>query len=408
MKYTLDTTTLSQFPALLKRLGERDTRQIHIGLDAEQACCAVAVIVDGATPIYLGKQTRDTIVALCAELVAKEHTVALAQEACGFGYEFHRQLLASGAQSVVVAPEALNGKRKTDKADSRKLARDLYSYLSLDNRDALRPIRIPDLSEQQLRALYRERAQAMKLRNQAAAQARSLAVSFGIVEVPVKWWGVRKWPLWRTQLEQADQHWIIERLEAKVPVIRQFDEQLRELDELTLQEAFRRDAAKPAPKSVVGEAAAPAADAAHYQDELLMRLPKGLGVRTHLNLSAEICDWGRFGNRRQIGSYAGMCPSEYSSGPNQKLGSIDRMGNASVRTMLVEAAWRMVRYQPKWRGLKKFLAVLGKGAKASKTARRKAIVAVARLLAVDLWRVQTGRCTLEELGFAPAASAQVG
>jgi len=42
--------------------------------------------------------------------------------------------------------------------------------------------------------------------------------------------------------------------------------------------------------------------------------------------------------------------------------------------------------------------VLGHGALASGAARKKAIVALARQLAIDLWRVRTGRCIPEQLG----------
>jgi hypothetical protein len=47
----------------------------------------------------------------------------------------------------------------------------------------------------------------------------------------------------------------------------------------------------------------------------------------------------------------------------------------------------------------KALTVLAKGARATRSQRKKAIVAVARQLAVDLWRLHTGRCTPAVLGF---------
>jgi hypothetical protein len=52
----------------------------------------------------------------------------------------------------------------------------------------------------------------------------------------------------------------------------------------------------------------------------------------------------------------------------------------------------------KWRKV-----LLNAKAKASAAARKKAIVAVARQLAVDLWRWQTGRATPEQLGWEMAA-----
>jgi len=70
-----------------------------------------------------------------------------------------------------------------------------------------------------------------------------------------------------------------------------------------------------------------------------------------------------------------------------------------LRAALVECAWRMVRFQPQYPPVKKRLSVLAKGSWATGAQRKKAIVAVARQLAVDLWRLHTGRCTADQLGF---------
>ena len=59
----------------------------------------------------------------------------------------------------------------------------------------------------------------------------------------------------------------------------------------------------------------------------------------------------------------------------------------------------MVRFQPQYPPVQKRLAILSKGSRASGAVRKKAIVAVARRLVVDLWRLHTGRSTAEQLGF---------
>jgi hypothetical protein len=81
--------------------------------------------------------------------------------------------------------------------------------------------------------------------------------------------------------------------------------------------------------------------------------------------------------------------------------------------MLVEMVWRMIRWQTGYHALRKWMPVLGdatRGAAARKnrptgdslTAGQErsgnAIVAVARGLAVDLWRLFTGQTTAENLG----------
>ena len=64
---------------------------------------------------------------------------------------------------------------------------------------------------------------------------------------------------------------------------------------------------------------------------------------------------------------------------------------------MVELAWRVTRFQPDYRGVRRWGALL-ENRKASAAARKKAIVALARQLAVDLWRIATGRVQAEELG----------
>ena len=127
-------------------------------------------------------------------------------------------------------------------------------------------------------------------------------------------------------------------------------------------------------------------------------IPAGLGKLTTVVMTREICNWHRFNNRRAISSYTGLCPGERTSGSKRVAGSVTKRGNPRLRAALVECAWRMVRFQPQYPPVKKRLNVLAKGAPATGAQRKKAIVAVARRLAVDLWRVHTGRCTAARLG----------
>jgi transposase len=77
---------------------------------------------------------------------------------------------------------------------------------------------------------------------------------------------------------------------------------------------------------------------------------------------------------------------------------VTKHGNPRLRAALVELAWRLVRFQPNYKPVRKWKQTLCKGALATGAARKKAIVAVARQLAVDLWRVRTGRVQQETLG----------
>ncbi len=126
--------------------------------------------------------------------------------------------------------------------------------------------------------------------------------------------------------------------------------------------------------------------------------PRGLGKITSVVIDREIDDWYRFNNRRQIASYTGLCPGEYSSVNTRLQSCVTKHGNPRLRAALVELAWRLVRFQPNYKPVVKWRQILAKGALATGAARKKAIVAVARQLAVDLWRVRTRRCKPEALG----------
>src|SRR6185295_5486993 len=128
-------------------------------------------------------------------------------------------------------------------------------------------------------------------------------------------------------------------------------------------------------------------DAAHRSLHLdTAQGPKGLGELSLSILEAEVCDWNRFSNRKQVGSYTGCCPGEHSSGGKRRLGCIDRMGNGRVRSILVETVWRLLVWQPLWISARKMKLKLLDGP----AMRKKAVVALARQLAIDLWRWRTG------------------
>jgi len=58
-----------------------------------------------------------------------------------------------------------------------------------------------------------------------------------------------------------------------------------------------------------------------------------------MTLVAELQDFLRFDNPRQLMAYVGLVPGEHSSGPKRRQGSITKAGNSAARRMLVEVAW---------------------------------------------------------------------
>ena len=84
------------------------------------------------------------------------------------------------------------------------------------------------------------------------------------------------------------------------------------------------------------------------QAKLLMTQP-GVGPNTALAFALTIGEVGRFPRGKQVASYLGLIPREESSGGRQKLGAITKQGNRLLRSLLVEAAQNVVRYDPQFR-----------------------------------------------------------
>ena len=99
-----------------------------------------------------------------------------------------------------------------------------------------------------------------------------------------------------------------------------------------------------------------------------------------------------------MGSYTGLCGGISASGRSVALLSITKHGNPRLRAALIELAWRLVLWQPQSVLVRKWERVLG-NVRATRAARKKAIVAIARQMAVDLWRWRTGRARPEVLGW---------
>lgn len=370
--YKLTNNVVTHFPAIFKGLGYKAS-VIHMALDVELHGGVLVVRVGGGRPIECGKCSRGTVLELAGELRRRKHRVVLVEEACGFGYSFHRQLRETGVEAFVVATEMLNRKRKTNRRDAGKLLDQLYDFDVNGNKKALRPIRVPSLKEQKSRRLCRMRSQLIKVRNILEAQGRGVMFDFDFHDVPQGWWGPRKWPRLRAKLFAHDP-WLIQMLAHHQRLLSAQQQRIAKLDWQIAQES-------------------------NYDGR---KVAKGLGPTTFASLDREAIDWQRFSNRKQIGSYIGCSPSEFSTGNRQKLGSIDRQGNRRMRTLLVEAVWRLKKWNPTWRGFKKFPHVFGEQAMARGATRKRAVVACARLLAIDLWRLQTGRATLKNLGLKPA------
>jgi transposase len=263
----------------------------------------------------------------------------------------------------VIAPQNWDeqGKRQVnDKHDALVMCRRLSEYLA-GHVKALSIVRIPSPEEEARRAQGRMREQLCRQIRRMQAMGRSLLLQRGMA-VRGRWWRGRTWE----HILAAMPSWVIAQLESWKELLELAEKQVRQI-EGQLKKAAPR-------KLLFGE-----------------------GELTHELVARELIDPQRFRNARQVGNYFGLCPSESTSDQRRRMGSITKHGNPRLRRLLVELAWRVSRLQPHYRGVRQWGALLS-DRKASAAARKKAIVALARRLAVDLWRMATGRVEAKELG----------
>ena len=88
---------------------------LKLGLDVHLEFIMAVAQRDHANPHAPRKYTSEQLVAQAKKWVAEGFQGCCVQESCGFGFVLHRALVAAGAQSFLITPIALNGKRKTDK-----------------------------------------------------------------------------------------------------------------------------------------------------------------------------------------------------------------------------------------------------------------------------------------------------
>ena len=165
---------------------------LKLGLDVHLEFIMAVAQKDHANPHAPRKFTRDQLVVQVRKWAAEGFQVFCVQESCGFGFVLHRELLAAGAQSFLITPIALNGKRKTDKLDARALCLRLSRWLD-GNRDELAPIRIPSEQEQRQREGTRRRKFLAGAIRSLANRGPSQVSEYCHAQLPHRWWGPRNW-----------------------------------------------------------------------------------------------------------------------------------------------------------------------------------------------------------------------
>jgi len=290
---------------------------LYVGLDVHKEIIAPAYAPEepGSEVVALGKiGTRQCdIDKLLKQLQSKGRHLRIVYEAGPCGFWLQRYLHKRGLECQIVAPSLIpkrSGDRvKTDRRDALQLAR-------LHRAGELTPIHVPDIRDEAVRDLSRAREDAQ--RDLKSAKFRLKAF---LLRQDIRYEGQARWT-------PAHLRWLA-RVVCPTPAQQiVFQEYLRTINEQNERLARLEQALR---EQVEHWWLAPVVAA--------IQALRGVQFTTAVTLIAELGDLNRFVRPRQLMSYLGLTPSEYSSGSKRQQGGITKSGNSHARRVLVESAW---------------------------------------------------------------------
>ena len=300
--------------------------------------------------------------------LSEDVSVISCYEAGRDGFWIHRHLTAIGVDNLVVDAGSIEVDRrmrraKTDRIDGKALLRKLISYCNGDHQ-VWSVVRIPSLEEEDARRVHRELERLKKERGGHRNRIRSLLVLHGVAVV--NWRGFEHW---LEQVRCFDGQQL-------PPEIR--SELAREYERLQIVEQQIKGIEKRQGAEVA------AMDTDQMRKVAVLKMLNGIGERSSWVFVMEFFGWRQFSNRGEVGAASGLCPTPYASGAMDRQLGISKGGNRRVRSLAIEIAWCWIRYQPRSKLTRWFQKRFAGG---GKRMRRVGIVAVARQLLIDLWRL---------------------
>lgn len=289
-------------------------QDVYVGLDVHKRTYSVVVRCNQT------EVKRWTTSANPGKLAAQLHKffaggcIHSAYEAGFSGFGLHRVLVSEGIDNRVVHAAAIevasNSRVKTDKRDARKIAEHLEA-------GRLKGIRIPSESEEQARLLSRTRRQLVSQRTQVQNQIRMKAHQFGLIDPEDRRQMSHRMVSEFLETCQSEEFRIV--VEAHQRVWQTLEHEITQL-EVKLREQAESD-----------------------KNEATYRSVPGVGPVSARILANELGDLSQFANERQLFSYTGLTPGEYSSGEHTRRGRITKQGNSHVRGILIEVSWRAIK-----------------------------------------------------------------
>lgn len=243
------------------------------------------------------------------------------------GFDSCRKLNQLGVHCIVVHPADVpttqkEKEQKTDKADSRKLARSLRS-------NEFEAIDIPDGQLESDRALVRQRFRQVKDVSRTKNRIKSLLFQFGIA-IPEGFTSAqtRHW-------SKAYINWLKD-LKVDHESLKQAIDNYIRIGESQRQELLLLE--KQIRKLSLSDR--------YVENYMLLLSTPGVGPITAITFLTQIGHIGRFARLDDLCNYVGLVPGMYGSGDKMQVGKLTRRGRKELKIMLIEASWQAIRKDP--------------------------------------------------------------
>ena len=296
------------------------TPAIYIGLDVHKEKTSVAIADPGAKgEIRLHGEVATTQVALDRVIrrIAKNKNIPVSRisvcyEAGGCGMWIARMFMKMKVPCTVIAPSLIPTKSgdqvKTDKKDAIKLAR-------LHRAGELVSVFIPDETDEAVRDLCRARVDAIDDRRRAKTRLLGMLRRLGFNYTGKTTWNDAHKRYLRDLSLPFPAHRVI--LEELIGQIDQLDARIARY-ESHMEHLYADWRHKPVVDAVMGL--------------------RGFQMIAAMMIVSEVGDFVRFTHPKQLMSYLGLTPGEYSSGGKSRRTGITKCGNSHARWILVECA----------------------------------------------------------------------
>jgi len=276
----------------------------------------------------------------------------------------HEVLVANARQVRII----YDNDRKTDAIDSRTLAR-----LARVDKSLLHPIQHRSAEAQADLMVLRARGQLVSVRTNLINCVRGMVKSVGgrLPSASAEYFAKKVRDQVPASISGALQP-LFEEIEHLTVQIREYDQRIEELANTK------------------------------YPRTELMRQISGVGVVTSLAFALTIDDPNRFHKSRDVGSYLGLRPKQSDSGSSKPQLSISKAGDHLVRQLLVNCAQYILGHWGPDCDLRRWgLSLMMHG---GKNAKKRAVVAVARKLAVLMHKLWVSGAVYEPLRQSIAAA----